>query len=85
MVAKKKTAKTSAKKPAVKASKVAESKKEMVAQEPAKTIAVQAVTESGVVTMKSVDDPGTATEGDAITVKAVYDKETGVITMVPVE
>lgn len=77
--------KTSAKKSAAKTSKVAKPKKKAVAKKPAKTVAVQAVTESGVVTMKSVDDPGEASEGNAIVVKPVFDKETGVITMVPVE
>ncbi len=98
MAAKKKTAKKVAKKPAkkpakkaaVKATKVVKSKvkagKKTSAKKSVKATAktVQPVTDStGVVTLKSVDDPGTATQGDPISVKPSLDKETGVITMVP--
>jgi len=85
MAAKKTSAKTSAKKPSVKASKVLKLKKKVTSTKPAKIAAVQAVTEFGVVTMKSVDDPSDATDGDVSVVKAVYDKETGIITMVLVD
>lgn len=47
-------------------------------------VAVKPITDStGVVTLKSVDDPGTATEGKAASLSAILDKETGVVTMVP--
>lgn len=49
-----------------------------------KTVAVRAVTDStGVVTMKSVDDPGAVDAGKAASLKPTLDKETGVVTMVP--
>lgn len=97
MVAKKKAAKRSAKKPAkkaaVKASKSPKSKvkapakrsaKKPAKKPAAKAVAVQPVTDStGVVIMKSVDDPGSASQGDPASVKPSLDKETGVITMVP--
>jgi Flp pilus assembly protein TadG len=97
MVAKKKSAKKAAKKPAkkaaAKATKAAKSKvkatKKTSAKKPAKKAApkpvvVQPVTDTtGTVTMKPVDDPGTATQGDPASVKPSLDKETGVITMVP--
>jgi hypothetical protein len=93
----KKAAKKSAKKPvkkaAVKASKVVKSKakpaKKTSAKKPVKkaapkVVSVQPVTDTtGVVTMKSVDDAGAASQGDATTVKPALDKETGVIVMVP--
>lgn len=99
MVAKKKAVKKSAKKPAKKvvkkAAKVAKSKVKAPAKRSAKKpakkaapkpVAVQPVTDStGVVTMKSVDDPGQVSEGQAATVKPQLDKETGVLTMVPQE
>jgi hypothetical protein len=84
MVAKKKAAKKAAvkkavKKPAKKPVKKVTAKK--TAPEPK---VVQAVTDStGVVTMKSVDDPGTATSGEEASVKPSVDKDTGVLTMVP--
>lgn len=96
MVAKKKAVKKTAKKSAVKkaAKKPVKAvkkpaKKAAVKKAPAKKVApklvaVQPVTDStGVVTMKSVDDPGQATEGQAASVKPQLDKETGVLTMVP--
>ena len=94
----KKAAKKPAKKAAVKASKVVKSKvkagKKTSAKKPAKKaaskkaapkqVAVQPVTDTtGVVTMKSVDDPGVASQGDPASVKPSLDKDTGVITMVP--
>jgi hypothetical protein len=91
MPAKKKTAakkigKKTGKKPAVKAAKSVKPKKKVAAKRAAKkTVAVQTVTSSGVVTVKPVEDPGVATEGDAVSVKPSLDKETGVITMVPQE
>jgi hypothetical protein len=89
----KKPAKKPAKKAAVKASKVVKSKvkagKRNTAKKPAKKAApklvpVKPVTDTtGVVTMKSVDDVGSASQGDPVSVKPSLDKETGVITMVP--
>lgn len=82
----KKPAKKSAVKKAVKPAKpkAKAGKKSSVKKAAPKVVAVKAVTDStGVVTMKSVDDPGQATEAKPATVKAHYDKETGVITMVP--
>jgi len=94
----KKSAKKPAKKVAPKAAKAAKSKVKASAKRSAKKpakkapakktapkpVVVQPVTDStGVVTMKSVDDPGQATEGQAATVKPQLDKETGVLTMVP--
>lgn len=76
----KKQVKTPVKKPTKKA--VKKPAKKLVADK--KTVTVKAVTDStGVVTMKSVDDPGTASEGKAASVKATVDKETGVVVMVP--
>lgn len=93
----KKAAKKPAKKAAAKATKAAKSKvkatKKTSAKKPAKKaakkaapkpVAVQPVTDStGVVTMKSVDDPGSVSQGDAASVEPSLDKETGVVTMVP--
>lgn len=51
-----------------------------------KTVTAKPSTDStGVVVMRSVDDPGETTEGQAITVRPVFDKETGSIIMTPVE
>jgi hypothetical protein len=97
VVKKKKTAKKpakavvkkSAKKASVKAVKSAKPKAKASAKKAAKkpaakkTVAVQPVTNAGVVTMRPVDGPGVATEGDEVLVKPELDKETGVITMVP--
>lgn len=95
MVAKKKTAKKTkklvAKKPVKKSVKAAKkpvkksAKKAAVKKVPVKkTLVVKPVTDStGVVTMKSVDDPGTATQAEVASVRPQLDKETGVITMVP--
>lgn len=94
----KKAAKKPAKKVASKAPKSAKSKVKASAKRSAKkpakktapkkaapkAVAVQPVTDStGVVTMKSVDDPGSASQGEPASVKPSLDKETGVITMVP--
>lgn len=84
----KKAVKKAAVKKAVKAVKKPAKKpaKKVSAKKPAppKAVAVKAVTDStGVVTMKSVDDPGTASEGQPASVKPYLDKETGVLTMVP--
>lgn len=77
----KKTAKLAkvVKKPAKKPAKKAPAKK------PAKKdVAVKAVADStGVVTVRSVDDPGSATSAPAAVVKPSLDPETGVVTMVP--
>ena len=82
MAAKKKPAKKAAKKTA----KKSPAKKTAVKKTPPKPVVVAPVTDStGVVIMKSVDDPGTASEGKAMKLKPTLDKETGVITMVPVE
>jgi len=68
------------------------SAKKTVTKKPAKktssdkVVAVKPVTDSnGIVTMKSIDDPGTASEGKAIKLKPYLDIATGVVTMVPVE
>jgi len=88
---KKTSAKKSAKKPAVKKAKVLKLKTKPVVKKAAKKVAPEAlavlpVTDStGVVTMKSVDDPGVASEGKVMKLKPTLDKETGVLTMVPVE
>lgn len=44
---------------------------------------VKAVTEGGVVIMRSVDDPGGVSTESTGKMKAVYDKATGAIIMVP--
>ena len=81
----KKAVKKAAKKSAVKKS----SSKKSASKKPAKkavpkAVAVKAVTDStGVVIMKSVDDPGTASSGKAATLKPTLDKETGALIMVP--
>jgi hypothetical protein len=92
----KKVAKKSAKKavkkaPAKKAVKavkkpVKKPTKKVSAKKPAppKAVVIRPITDStGVVTMKSVDDPGTASEGQPASVKPYLDKETGVLIMVP--
>jgi hypothetical protein len=43
------------------------------------------VDSTGTVVMKSVDDVGETTNNPGTTIKAVVDKETGVLTMVPVD
>ena len=75
---KKSSKKTAAKKPAKKVTK------KSVKKSSKKAVAVKPVTDStGVVTMKSVDDPGTATQDKGVSVQPKLDKETGVLTMVP--
>lgn len=60
--------------------------KKAVTKKKTKVVAAKAVTDStGVVTMKSVDDPGTATENKGAAMKATLNKETGIVTMVPEE
>lgn len=73
-MAAKKTTKKTTKKAAVK----------KTSAKSTKTVAVSAVTD-GVVTMKSIDDPGEATEGKPMKMVPTVDKETGVLTMVPSE
>ena len=81
MVVKKKKAVSKPKKTAKKVA--AKSAKPKAKSSEKKTILVQPVTDSGVVTMRPVDDPGVASEGETATVKPEYDAETGVIVMVP--
>jgi hypothetical protein len=82
----KKAAKKQVKKVAAKKAVKKTAKKPVVKKASKKTVAVKAVTDStGVVTMKSVDDPGTASTGKVATLKPTVDKETGVLTMVPDE
>lgn len=80
MPTKKKTTAKTGKKSAAKSTK---SQAKVAVEKP--TVAVQPVTNSGVVTMKPVEDEGAATEGNSVSVKPSLDKETGVITMVPQE
>jgi hypothetical protein len=69
-----------------KAVKKSTAKKTPVKKDPPAPVVVAPVTDStGVVTMKAVDDPGTLSEGKPMKLKPTLDKETGVITMVPVE
>lgn len=91
MVVKKKVAKKVAKKPVKKAAKKAPKKVVKAVKKPAKkvvkkdskTVAVKVVTDKkGAVTVTSVDDPGTATEGEVASVKPHVD-DTGVLVMVP--
>jgi hypothetical protein len=47
-------------------------------------VTIKPVTDStGVVVMKSVDDPGEVSDNEGVKLKAHVDKDTGVITMVP--
>ena len=58
--------------------------KKVAKKKTAKTVAVKPVNDSyGKVTVKSVDDPGTATDAPPATVKPYVD-ENGVLVMVPV-
>lgn len=78
----KKTAKKAPKK-AKKATKAVKKTVKKVAKKPAKTVAVKVVTDKkGTVTVSSVDDPGTATEGEVAVVKPHVD-DTGVLVMLP--
>jgi len=80
MPTKKKAVKKAAKKQVKKVAAKKTSKKSAAK----KAVVVRPVTDStGVVTMKSVDDPGTASVGKATSLKPTVDKETGVLTMVP--
>lgn len=91
----KKPAKKAAKKPVKKTAKSAKKvnnklpvkkipvKKVAPKKAAPKVVAIKAVTDStGVVTMKSVDDPGVATTGKAASLKPKLDVDTGVLTMV---
>jgi len=76
--------KKTVKKPAKKTMTKKSTKKTSNAKKSSKkTVVVKAITDSsGVVTMASVEDPGTATEGEAASLTPTLDKETEVITMV---
>ena len=79
----KKVVKKAVKKAPKKAAKAAKKTVKKVAKKPSKTVAVKVVTDKkGAVTVTSVDDPGTATEGDVASVKPHVD-DTGVLVMVP--
>lgn len=79
----KKAAKKVVKKAPKKVAKTAKKTTKKVAKKPTKTVAVKVVTDKkGAVTVTSVDDPGTATQGDVAVVKPHVD-DTGVLVMVP--
>jgi len=90
VAAKKKAAKKPAKKTAVKAVKSAKPKAKVTKKKSAKKVTqkettLKPVKVAGAANVRLVDDPGEATEGESVAVTPTLDKETGVITMVPVQ
>ncbi len=86
----KKIGKKIGKKPSAKAAKSAKPKAKPAVKRSAKKsvdkdTTLKPVKVAGAAIVRPVDDPGTATEGNPVVVKPVFDKETGSIIMVPQE